>query len=353
MKTLLFVVIAIAVCFSVYAASDARTGVWTADLRDDRLQMTLFRGKEAGERRGIGFGFNNIMGFDEPLGAYSGLSKSDLLSSAANVQFMLRRPAGQIAFEGRVANGTGAGHFHFTPNDGFVREMETLGYRDFADEELLLFAAHDFSPQTIRDLRAMGYQPTRHEVEEIAIFRITPELLREFARVGYANLTLREAVNFRVGRVDAAYINDIRALGYGSLTARQMADMAIIGVTPAYVRELRAAGLTDLTSRQLTDLRVGHITAQRISDYRRLGYTNLGLHELGEMGIQSVTPKFIEELRALGYDKLTPRQLVEMKIFGVTPDYIRKLNEKGYANVPVDKLLKLRESGADAILFRK
>ena len=32
------------------------------------------------------------------------------------------------------------------------------------------------------------------------------------------------------------------------------------------------------------------------------------------------------------------------------PDYIRKLNEKGYSNVPLDKLLKLRQMGADKIL---
>jgi len=286
MKILLFITIAIAICFSVYATTDSRTGVWTAELYDDKVQMTLFRG----ERHN-----HNLMGFDEPLSAYSGLTKADLLSAAANVQFELRRPAGVIAFEGRVANGTGAGHYRFTPNDSFVREMDDLGYRGFKEEMLLVFAAHDFSPQTLRDLSAMGYQPTQHEVEEIAIFRVTPEFLREMGRAGYANLSLREAVNFRVGRVDAAYINELRALGCGNLSAHELADMAILGVSP----------------------------------------------------------RFIKELRALGYDKLTRRQLVDMKIFGVTPDYIRKLADKGYRNVPADKLIRLRTMGADKILFKE
>jgi len=290
MKTLLFIILAIAVCFSAYANTEPRSGVWTAELQDDRVQMTLFRGSQTSEHRGMGW--NNIMGFDEPLAHFAGLSKNDLQSSAANVQFELRRPAGVIAFEGRVANGTGAGHFHFTPSESFVHDMDALGYTGFSDDQLLVFAAHDFSPQTIRDLRDMGYQPNQREVEEIAIFRITPDFLREMAKAGYANLTLREAVNFRVGRVDAAYIAQMRQLGYSDLSARKLADMAIIGVRP----------------------------------------------------------KFIEELRALGYDKLTAQQLTDMKVFGVTPDYIRKLAEKGYKNVPVDKLLKLREMGADKIL---
>ncbi|HEY8132885.1 MAG TPA: hypothetical protein VII12_13455 [Thermoanaerobaculia bacterium] len=347
MKTLLFVILAVAICFSVYAASDSRSGVWTAELQDDHLQMTLFRGRTNIDR---GFGVRDLMGFDEALGSFAGLSKGDLSSSAANVQFELRRAAGTISFQGRVANGTGAGHYRFTPNDAFIRDMDTLGYRGFSEDQLLLFAAHDFSPQIIRELRTMGYQPTQREVEEIAIFRITPDLLREFGRLGYPNLSLREAVNFRVGRVDAAYIKEIRELGYSELSARKLADMAIIGVTPTYVRELRSAGLTDLTAQQLTDLRIGRVTPQRISEYRKLGYTDLSVRQLGEFGIQGVTPKFIEELRSLGYDKLTPRQLIDMKIFGVTPDYIRKLNEKGYSNVPLDKLLKLRQMGADKIL---
>src|SRR5262249_13508407 len=103
MKILLFVLIAIAVCFSVFAATESRSGVWTAELQDDTIQMTLSRGRELGERRGMGF--NNMTGFDEPLSSFGGLSRSDLMSSAANVQFELRRAAGAIAFEGRVSNG--------------------------------------------------------------------------------------------------------------------------------------------------------------------------------------------------------------------------------------------------------
>lgn len=320
MKCLLILIAAIAVCFSAYAAADPRSGVWTAELqKNDDLEMTIFHGNE--NERGIGHGMQSINGFREPLASFSGLSKADLNGSGANVKFELRRPAGTIAFEGRVADGSGVGHYRFTPSDAFIREMQALGYSGFKDEVLLIFATSDFAPQTIRDLRAMGYQPSQRDVEEVAIFRVTPDFIREMARIGYANLSLREAVNFRIGRVDAAYVSEMRDLGYANLPARQLADLAIIGVTPAWVREMRAAGLTDLTARQLNDLRVGNVTAKRIEEYRKLGY-----------------------------DKLTAHQLSQMGIFGVTPDYIRSLIAKGYNNVPVEKLIQLREMGADKIL---
>ena len=339
---ILLVLTAVLICFTAYAATDARSGAWTAELQDGSLQMTLFRGNSF--RDGMR-SMNNVMGFEEPIAAFAGLAAADVTANAANVQFELRRPAGVIAFNGRFSESTGAGHFRFTPDDAFIREMDTLGFRGFNDDQLLVFAAHNFSPQTIRDLRAMGYQPTQREVEEIAIFRITADLFHEYARLGYPNLSIREAVDLRVGRVDAAYITSMRELGYKDLSARKLADMAIIGVTPSYVRDLQAAGLSNLPPRDITDLRIGHITAERIAEYRKLGYGDLSLRQLSEMGIQGVTPKFIEELRSLGYDKLTARQLIDMKIFGVTPDYIRKMNTHGYQNVPIDKLMKLKMSG--------
>ena len=345
MKCTLFILCAVAVCFTAYAATgDTRSGVWTASLREDdpsTLEISIFQGKRWGsEHRN----WNNIMGFDVPLAEATGLAASDIGASAANVQFALVRPAGTIRFEGRFAEGNGAGNFRFSQNDAFVREMESLGLKDFTDDDLLVLAAHNLTPQVVRDMRALGYDlSTRREVVEVAIFRITANTVREFARLGYANLTLRELVNMRVGRVDAAFVNGMHDLGY-SLTAHEVANLAILGVTPAYVRELKSAGLTNLSARQAENLKIGHITAKRIDEYRRLGYT-LEPKQLGDFGIHGVTPECIQELSALGYKDIPASKLIEMKIFGVTPDYIRKLEAAGYKGVPVDKMIKMKMSG--------
>jgi len=345
MKCTLFILCAVAVCFTAYAATnDFRSGVWTASLDTDdpgSLEISMFQGKRDNrEWRG----YNNMMGFDVPLASITGLAASDINASAANVQFSIVRAAGTIRFEGRFSDGNGAGNFRFTPNEGFVREMESMGYKDFTDNDLIVFAAHDFAPQTIRDLRQLGYEPTRKEVVELAIFRITAAVVKEYTRLGFPNLSIRELVNMRVGRVDAAFVNGMRELGYKDMTAREVANLAILGVTPAYVRELRSAGLTDLTPKQAENLRIGHISAARISEYRKLGY-DLEPRQLSDFGIHGVTPQFIEELRAMGYKDLPAKTLIEMKIFGVTPDYIRKLEKMGYKTVPIEKMITLRQSG--------
>ncbi|HXA18121.1 MAG TPA: hypothetical protein VN380_14070 [Thermoanaerobaculia bacterium] len=352
MKTALLILVAVAVCFTIYAASDSRNGVWTAELNADgtTLQMTVFRGNRESRAAGTHHGgWNNTMGFELSVASLSGLTTADINSAAANVQFSMSRPAGTISFEGRFANGNGAGNFKFAPSETFVRDMASFGYTAFKDDDLLMFATTEFSPQTVRDLRALGYQPSQKEIEEVAIFRIDANAVKEFARLGYPNLTLRELVNFRVGNVNAAFVNGMRELGYTDVSAAKLANLAILGVTPAYVRELRAAGLTNLTPREAEQLRIGGITTAKIDAYKKLGYS-LSPRELSEFGIQGVTPTNIEELRAMGYANLTPHQLTEMRIFGVTPDFIRKMEASGYKAVPVDKLIKIRMSGADELV---
>ena len=100
MKTALLILLAIAICFAVYAATDSRNGVWTAELNTDgtTLQMTIFRGNHesrSGIHRG---GWNNTMGFELSLASITGLSIADIKSTAANVQFTMTRPAGTIQF---------------------------------------------------------------------------------------------------------------------------------------------------------------------------------------------------------------------------------------------------------------
>src|SRR3954462_11123023 len=125
MKTALLILLAVAICFTVYAATDSRNGVWTAELNTDgtTLQMTIFRGNSEsrlGNHRG---NWNNTMGFELSLASPTGLTAADIKSTAANVQFAMSKPAGTISFEGRFSNGNGAGKFKFAPSEPVWREV--------------------------------------------------------------------------------------------------------------------------------------------------------------------------------------------------------------------------------------
>jgi hypothetical protein len=267
MRTLVILIAVVLLGFAAFAAAeDVRTGVWTADIKDARIvEMSVFPGRSTEKH------FNgNIIGFRIPLAKLSGLTGAD-----GESKFTLRAAAGTIDFDGHFSDAQGAGHFRFTPSAEFVRDMGQLGYTDFREDSLLIYAVHDLTPSMIRELRSMGYQPSRHELDEVAIFNITPEAIRELARLGYPSLTLRELVNMRVGNVDAEYIRALRELGYDHLSAHEISEMAILGVTPKYIRDLQAIGMKDLSPRELRDMRAMGVTPEYIKEMN-----DLGVHEL-------------------------------------------------------------------------
>lgn len=316
MKGLAFLLIALLLAFAADAATssghDARSGVWTAEIYDGtKVNLTIFTGRSENH-----WG-NNMSGITLPLARLEGLSTTDGPS-----KFTLHAPGGTIAFDGSFDALKGAGHFTFAPSDAFVHAMDSLGYTEFRDDELLTFATTDFSPETVRSLRSMGYEISRRDLDELAVFHITPEVIHEYARAGYPNLTLREVVNFRVGHVTPEYIAQMKELGYDGIRARELGDMAVIGVKPDYVRELRGAGLTSLTARELTDLRIGRITAKRIDEYRSLGYDHLTARQLSEMGIMNVTADYIRKMQAVGVSDL--HKLIELKTTGAADILLKK-----------------------------
>ena len=349
MKTLILILCAVAICFGAYAATNAHTGVWTAELKDDHLQVTIFQSNQDDRSRNN----DNRMGFDVPLTELAGTTRGEVTSEASNVKFLLKREAGTLTFDGRFSEGSGAGHFDFRASEGFVRTLGTLGLSEPEPEHLLIFTVENLTIETVRGLRALGYQLTDQELVDVAIFGITPRVVKEYGRLGFPSLPIRDLMELRIGHVDADYLQGMHDLGFSALSAREVANAGIPGVTPDYVREMRAAGVEATSIHELTELRIGHITPVRIEEYRRAGYHGLTARQLSELGIQSVTPAYIEEMRKAGYDHLTVKQLINAKIFGVTPDYIRKMNGAGYGGVPLDRIVQLKMSGAGDILTKR
>jgi hypothetical protein len=341
MRTLFFTAAVVLAGFAAFAATEFRNGVWTAEMDTDGLNITLFQGRNH---------TSNVMSLTIQVPAVNGLSVDAIRGTGAEVKFALVRAAGVFSFDGHFSGGKGAGHFDFTPDASFLRDMEQLGYTAFRDDELILFAAEDMSPATVRGLREMGYEVRRKDLDDIAVFRITPAVIREYASLGYPNLSLREVVDLRVGNVDATYINALRELGFDHVSARQLADLAIQNVTPKYVREMRAL-FPAVTPRELEELKVGNITPARVEAYRKAGYPNLTVRQLSEFGIQNVTTEYIESLRKVGYDKLTPQQLLDMRIFNVTPEYIQQMQAIGVHDL--HKMVEMKETGAADILLKK
>jgi hypothetical protein len=259
MKTLAALIASLVLALCAHAA-EVRSGMWSGQLHGaDRLQLQLSSNEH-----------ENHFGFNVPIASLKGVTKSQIESASSDVRFEIVEAAGTLSFDGHFRNGIGAGEYRFTPNAAFAREMESLGIRGLRDEDLLVFTVEHFQAETARGLLSLGYSLTRQQAVEAAIFKITPEAVREYASLGYPKLRFQDLVQFRIGKVDAAYISGMRQEGYTDLTAHQLGELAILKVTPEFVHKLAAAGYKNLKPQQLINYRIGaNVIAEKSSEGRR------------------------------------------------------------------------------------
>ncbi len=177
-------------------AASTHTGTWTASVRKDQLQLSL---RLKGERGGQ-------MGLPVPLASFQGLSTAD----GATAPFQLVREAGTFHFEGRFAEGEGAGHFRFEPAEAYARAMAGMGYPKLSRDEHFQLALFDVTPTRVKALSALGYKDIPlEELIQTGIFRVTPEFVREMRESGYPGVTLQDLIKLRIHGIDSVFVRSL------------------------------------------------------------------------------------------------------------------------------------------------
>jgi beta-lactamase regulating signal transducer with metallopeptidase domain len=97
--------------------------------------------------------------------------------------------------------------------------------------------------------------------------------------------------------------------------------MKAVGVTPEMARDLASAGFANLDADELTEARAVGVTADYIRAMRAAGY-NGDLDAFVEMRALGITPAYAEQFRKAGY-KLSVEKLVDLKANGVNLDDLR------------------------------
>ncbi len=314
-----FVLVVLALFITTTAAAEDIRGSWTASSEDgSKMYLSISRR-------------HSQNGQTMNVADVKGLTATQIRADASTpVQFTLQREAGTVSFEGSFRDGYGGGQFSFSPNRKYfdtIRslgvEPEDLGRGKTDDEELLQLALHDVSTAYIRSMQAEGYRVALEKYVAFRIFRVTPELVREFRSLGFTKLDADDLVSSQVHKVTPDYVRNMRAT-FGNLSLDELVSSRIHKATPEFAAEMKA-----------------------------LGYGSMEFDDLIAFLIHRVTPEFIRDLRELGYSKISSDDLVAMRIHRVTPEFIRELREAGYDKVPVEKLIAMRIHGIDAKFVRK
>jgi hypothetical protein len=188
---------------------------------------------------------------------WSGVSPQDLQHEGAAVDARMKAESGEMRCVGTVHDAAMRGAYSFTPDEGFLKRMEAMGFD--------------------------GLTPDR--LEGYAMLDVTTEWVKEMKDAGVTEMTSQQLMGLKALKVDAGYVKGMAAAGYPELRANKLTSMKAVGVSPEKVQAVRAMGYSPTQE------------------------------ELIQMSVFKIDAPFVERMRARGFKDLTIAQLVKIKVF--------------------------------------
>jgi hypothetical protein len=133
MRNIFFAFLLLGLIVSSVMAQDTIEGRWKGEIGFSKMCLNLKSSMRS--ERGQ---WNMSFGEDVPLKEFKGLEQA--MNSAAVAEFELPREAGIFTFKGQFRSDKGSGDFKFVPSPEFVNNMNALGYRKLAVDQIFHLA---------------------------------------------------------------------------------------------------------------------------------------------------------------------------------------------------------------------
>jgi hypothetical protein len=188
---------------------------------------------------------------------WAGITPQDLEREGAAIDARMKADAGEMRCVGTVHEAALRGTYTFTPDQAFLKRMQSMGFDDLTSDRL----------------------------EGYAMLDITTDYVKGMKDAGVTEMNSRNIMGLKALKVDPAYVKAMAAAGYPELRAPKLTSMKAVGVSPEKVQAIRAMGFTPTQE------------------------------ELIQMSVFKIDAPFVERMKARGFKNLTIAQLVKIKVF--------------------------------------
>jgi len=246
-------------------------GEWTADTRntwrdndgEPRAQFNLRT--SAGDSR---------WGFGVRLRDLAGLPTAAIANIANDVQFSWTREAGTFRFSGAFDNGRGSGTYTFAPDQTFINNMASAGYKNLSTDDVVRLAVIDVTIAHVRGLAPAGYPNlSLDDLIRFRIHKVTPEFITALASRGYKNVDADDLVKMRIHNVTTQEMDELKTLGFGGIDIDTLVKFRIHKVTPEYIKSMKDVGFVMVSDDQLVRMRIHKVDAKFVRDARADGFS--------------------------------------------------------------------------------
>jgi beta-lactamase regulating signal transducer with metallopeptidase domain len=235
----------------------------------------------------------------------------------------------------------------------YLNSLRKMGFENVSARQASALHLHGVDEAFIAEVRGWGFeQVSLNELLRLKIAGVNSQYVSEMKRAGFENLSANRLAAMKIQGVNTEYVEGLRAEGFDKLSAEQLTGLRALGVTPAFIREAQSWGFGKLSLDELRSIRAVNITPAYAAEIRALGFQDVPLRTLIQLRVHSVDGRFVGEMRELGFNDAGIDDLVRAKIHGVTPEFVRRLRAAGFTNVSLVKMIEMKIGGIDEILLR-
>lgn len=229
----------------------AKCGI-SASNRAGKFSLHVFdQGDCAGDDRHCGSNFNH-----EPVDSLTGINVADLDRDGAHLAATLKGEAGTFTCTGNVHDHELYGDALFTPDPAFVDRMAKLGFTGYDSQKLEAYTFLDVTSEYARSLQQAHIQGLNIDnLLAMRIFRIDAAYPHDFVAMGYEQPDAGKLIALKVQGVDAEEVRQIRALGFQP-TLDELIQIRIFHVTPEFIRNMQNRGFKNLSISKLVQIRI-------------------------------------------------------------------------------------------------
>ncbi len=198
-----------------------------------------------------GMNFSN-----ESMSRFTGFTLADLNNEGAHFTATLAAEAGTFTCIGTVHDHELSGDSLFTPDSAFIDRMGKLGFNGYDSQKLKAYAFLDVDSDFARSLQQAKIQGiTIDNLIALRIFKVDPAYAQAFVSMGYEQPDADKLIGLKVQGVNSDEVKQIRALGYQP-SLDELIQIRIFKITPDFVQRMQNRGFKNLTIAKLVQIRI-------------------------------------------------------------------------------------------------
>jgi len=192
----------------------------------------------------------------ESTSRFTGITVTDLDRDGAHVIATLADEAGTFTCTGTVHDGELYGDALFTPDSAFVDRMAKLGFMGYDSQKLLAYTLLNVTSEYAQSLQQADIRGvTTDNLIALRIFKVDPAYARAFVSMGYEQPDAEKLIALKVQGVNADEVRQIRALGFQP-TLDELIQIRIFHITPDFIHRMQDRGFKNLSIAKLVQIRI-------------------------------------------------------------------------------------------------